>query len=565
MSLWEMSICGGVLIAVIMIIRGLFRRQFPGKVFQILWFAAILRLLAPFTIPWQYSVYTLAEHWIVEFADCGIQGNTAQNEILGNTAVEIEAVENASLTVEGQENDALVSARSCWQDAAVLVYNCWQKLAQAVKEQPSPIWVFMYLLGVVVCTLYYALSYLRWRKELQTSLPIENPQIQAWADELPLRRKVSVRQWEGTATPLTYGVLHPVILLPKSLAEEAPRQLKFVLVHEYMHIRRYDAVKKMFLLFACCVHWFNPFVWVMGILANRDMELDCDEHVIKRLGRDSRADYAYALIDMEEQRSVFLSWVNSFSKNAMEERVVAIMKGKKKSIAVGILSGVMTVGVIMAFVTSAFAMGKAEEGDRVYVSKGTAGQSVAINEDVEEQSVAVNEDVEEQSATVSEGVAEQSVNVSENAAVHNVSASEDVEEDSFYVDEDNNSDIAYAIEGTAEQDTVYAGAEISENIAYAYDEGDASEGVDGQLDLGIPKEYASLGITADAHTALWEYQGKKVAVFYDKDRWLMTGDVSSKDAVYLEVCRGKDGKIEKLKECSKKEMQKLLKKKGLVF
>lgn len=534
MSLWEMSICGGIFIAVIMIIRGLFRKRFSGKIFQILWLAAILRLLVPIAIPWQYSVYTLAERWNVEFAGRGILENTAQVEGFGNTAAEAEAMENVSLTVGRQEKDVGVSIHKSWQDVAVFVNKGWQTIARMVKEQPLPICICIYLLGAVPCTLYYVLSYHRWRKELQTSLPVGNPQIQAWAEALPLRRKVSVRQWEGTATPFTYGVFHPVILLPKSLAEEAPWQLKFVLVHEYMHIRRYDAVKKMFLLFACCVHWFNPLVWVMGILANRDIELDCDEHVIKRLGRDSRADYAYALIDMEEQRSIFLSWVNSFSKSAMEERVVAIMKGNKKSIAVGILSGVMTVGVIMAFVTSAFAMDKSQkasqvyadssetydvkaEGDRVYVSKGTAGQSAAVNEDVEQQSVTVK----------------------------NIS-----------------SDIAYAIESTVEH---YAGAEISENIAYAYEEGDASEGVNGHLDLGLPEEYVSLGVTADLHTGTWEYQGKKVAVFYDKDRWLLTNDVSPKDAVYLEVCRDKEGKIEQIKNCSKKEMQNILKKKGLVF
>jgi len=85
------------------------------------------------------------------------------------------------------------------------------------------------------------------------------------------------------------------------------------------------------------------------------------------------------------------------------------------------------------------------------------------------------------------------------------------------------------------------------------------------LDLGLPEEYVSLGVTADLHTGTWEYQGKKVAVFYDKDRWLLTADVSPKDAVYLEVCRDKEGKIEQIKNCSKKEMQNILKKKGLVF
>ena len=556
MSLWEMSICGGIFITVIVLIRGLFRKQFPGKIFQILWLAAVLRLLLPVAVPWQYSVYSMIQRCMEEISDCESSENIAQNEMFGNAAAETEAIEEVSLTAESGENNAAVDAQNAWQDAAVFVNKSWQEITRMVKEQSSPIWVCIYLLGAVLCTLYYVLSYYRWHKELQTSLPVENPQIQAWAEALPLRRKVSVRQWEGTATPFTYGVLRPVILLPKSLAEEAPRQLKFVLAHEYMHIRRYDAVKKIVLLFTCCVHWFNPLVWVMCILANRDMELDCDEHVIKYLGRDSRADYAYALIDLEEQRSVFLSWGNSFSKNAMEERVVAIMKGNKKSIAVGILSSVMTAGLIMAFVTSAFAM---ESGDVVEQSCDTSEGA-----DVQSDAIAiayVSEDAEERSNDTSEGADVQ------NEEIAIACASEDAEERSNDASEgadvqNEEIAIAYASEDTEEQE-LYAGAKFDKAIAYAYAEGDASEGAN--LDVGVPEEYALLGITAAPHKGTWEYQGKKVAVFYDKDRWLLTADVSPKDAVYLEVCRDKEGKIEQIKNCSKKEMQKILKKKGLVY
>ncbi len=480
MSLWDMSICGGIFIAVIMGMRGLFRRQFPSRVFQVLWLAAVLRLLIPVAVPWQYSVYSLAKHCSVEFSNQRISGEAIENEILGEAALEEPAVEHASFSAAGR------------------------------------IWIIVYLLGAILCALYHAVFYLKWRKELKTSLPVENLQIRAWADALPLRRKVSVRQWEGTVTPLVYGVLHPVILLPKPLAEEAPWQLKFVLVHEYMHIRHFDAVKKAFLLLAHCVHWFNPLVWEMGVLANRDLELCCDEQVIRYLGEDKRADYAYALIDLEEQRSDFLSWANSFSKNAMKERVVAIMKGNKKSVAVGILSGVMTAGIIMIFVTSAFAMGKTEEEESALAQSNDTYYAQAKGDGI----VYKKGDVAEQDSEA----------------------------------------IAYADENVAEQG--------SEAIAYTDDVARqciASEGISEQIDMEIPKEYAAFGLTANPHTACLEFLGKKVAVLYDKDRWLQMNDVPQREAVYLEVCRDREGKIEKIKECSKKQMQEILKKTGLVF
>ena len=93
----------------------------------------------------------------------------------------------------------------------------------------------------------------------------------------------------------------------------------------------------------------------------------------------------------------------------------------------------------------------------------------------------------------------------------------------------------------------------------------SSEGISEQIDMEIPKEYAAFGLTANPHTACLEFLGKKVAVLYDKDRWLQMNDVPQREAVYLEVCRDREGKIEKIKECSKKQMQEILKKTGLVF
>ena len=264
-------------------------------------------------------------------------------------------------------------------------------------------------------------------------------------------------------------------------------RLRMVLVHEYIHIRHYDAVKKMLLIMACCIHWFNPLVWLMSVLANRDMEIACDENVIKYLGRDMRRAYALALIDMEEQMDIPLSLGNGFSKNALEERVIAIMKEKNKSIVIGVVSGVMATGLIMVFTTSAYAIGRAEK--TVYVQ----ADEVAV--------------------------AENSIDTS--------GAGE------------TGQDIAYAVEGGA------------------IDESDGVPDVD--------KEYADFGITADPHTACWLYQGKRVAVFYDKDKFLSTNDVPENNAVYLEVCRDKKGRIEEIRKHSKKEMQKLLKYAGLVL
>lgn len=73
-----------------------------------------------------------------------------------------------------------------------------------------------------------------------------------------------------------------------------------------------------------CVHWFNPFVWVLYFLFNRDIELACDENVVHRLGQESRSSYARILINMEAAKSGLAPFCNHFSRTAIEERITAI-------------------------------------------------------------------------------------------------------------------------------------------------------------------------------------------------------------------------------------------------
>ena len=120
-----------------------------------------------------------------------------------------------------------------------------------------------------------------------------------------------------------------------------------------MHIQRFDSITKFVLIVTLCVHWFNPLAWVMYILANRDIELSCDEAVIRYFGESTKATYAQALISMEETRGSFAPLCSNFSKNAAEERIVSIMKYKKASVFSLILALALIVCVTTAFATSA--------------------------------------------------------------------------------------------------------------------------------------------------------------------------------------------------------------------
>ena len=179
------------------------------------------------------------------------------------------------------------------------------------------------------------------------ALPFDDARISSRISAAKLHRKITVKVSDRVVSPLTYGVINPVIILPKSLPADS-EEMRFALAHELVHIRRFDVLLKVVLTAAACVHWFNPLAWAMLSLAGRDIELSCDEAVLEQLGC-KREDYAMALIRLEERRSI--STGAAFGRNAVRERIEAIMKFKKTTFAGIIFSACLIAGTTTAFAT----------------------------------------------------------------------------------------------------------------------------------------------------------------------------------------------------------------------
>ena len=318
MSLLQMSIAGAVMILAIVVIRALAVNRLPKKTFLAIWGVVLLRLFIPFSLPSVVSIYSLMG-W--QRTSAGITENGTGGEFaglfLGNEATRIT-----------------------------------QESASALPLGIS-IWKIIWIAGMLICALVFFTAYIRCFREFQMSLPVDNDMSQSWLKEHKLRRTISIRQSDRISSPLTFGVLHPVILMPKKTDWENEDELKYVLEHEFVHIKRFDILSKLALIAAVCLHWFNPFVWIMYVLANRDIELCCDETVVCRFGRETRASYARVLISMEETKSGFVPLCSHFSKNAIEERITAIMKTKKTTIISLVVALVLVVGIVAIFATSA--------------------------------------------------------------------------------------------------------------------------------------------------------------------------------------------------------------------
>ncbi len=324
MSLLQMSFTGGILILAVIVIRALAINMLPKKAFNALWWISVVRLMIPFSIPSAFSVYSL-------------MGSHAP----GNGSQAIRVLPIGASGQAASMPDSITNAVSTW----------------------TVVWAA----GVLVCAVFFSLAYWKCRKEFQTSIPVGNDFTENWLSVHQQGRRISIRQSGRFSAPLTYGVLHPVILMPTSTKWENTDSLEYVLAHEYVHIRRFDSIRKLVLIVVLCVHWFNPLVWVMYILANRDIELSCDEAVVRFFGENTKAAYARALISMEETRSGLTPLCSSFSKNAIEERITAIMKIKKTTVFSLVLAGFIVVGTATAFATSA----NAQQAESVGQGSGT--------------------------------------------------------------------------------------------------------------------------------------------------------------------------------------------------
>lgn len=295
-TLWHMTVSGAVLIAAIVCLRSLFLEKLDKGVFPALWLVAAVRLLVPVSLPVPVPAQAL--------------------ELLPAAAV------------APAQGTASAGGGFPWLTA-------------------------LWLAGALTAAAVMLLRHVRSLRQYAQALPVRNEQIDALVAGFDLRRTVSVRVCQTVSTPLTYGFLRPVILLPKGWERYGRQELELVLTHELCHIRRLDVPVKYILTAAACVHWFDPFVWVMYALAERDIELACDEAVLRRT-TDGRAAYAMALIGLEERRGPDML-LSGFGLRAVRERVTEIMQYRRRGLCSFLAGAAIVVCSLTVFATAAAA------------------------------------------------------------------------------------------------------------------------------------------------------------------------------------------------------------------
>lgn len=315
MRILHNSLCGTVLILAILLARGLTFRKLPKNTFCVLWTAAALRLVLPGSVASKFSIFTL------------LQGLMRRKGVV-------------SVSAYLAETQAGIGSAA---PAAVSVLSV------------------LYLAGVCVFAGFFLFSYLRSMVRFRKAVPVRSACLESWMEKSGGFRPARILRTADGSGPLTYGLFRPVILLPETTDWADEEKLSLVLAHEYSHIRRHDCLLKLLFVITLCMHWFNPAVWLLCLLANRDMELACDEKTLRTLGEEHRFAYARMLLNQAERVSAPFSLYSHFGKHGVRTRIAATLKPRRRSVGSAVLACFLVLGTLVVFATSAVSGSAKEE------------------------------------------------------------------------------------------------------------------------------------------------------------------------------------------------------------
>ena len=311
-KLLDLSLQGTLVILAVLLLR-FFLRKLPKIFSYCLWSVVLFRLLCPFSIEAPVSVvprvapvsesYTLQEQDI-SFASAGVAAYHAMGDAL-NGGLGVQHIYTEEINDQGYQR--IVTA-SWWE--------VWVLFGQ-----------YVWLLGVAAFCIYSLISYIRLRRRLVGAMRLESNIY--LADHIP--------------TPFVLGLFSPKIYLPSSLQGS---ERVHILAHEQYHIRRGDPIAKLLAFAALSLHWFNPFVWLAYFLFCKDMEMSCDEAVLKRLGEEIRADYAESLLKLSAGKKGIGIMPLAFGEGDTKGRICNLAQWKKHKLWVISLAGVLIAVVI---------------------------------------------------------------------------------------------------------------------------------------------------------------------------------------------------------------------------
>ena len=301
----NMSMTGSVVILLVILVRLILKRS--PKIFSYaLWSVVLFRLLCPVAFTAPISILDMVE--------------PEQRETSNNTSI----VTYIPATVNTQAD--FIAVHPVEQLVQTETTN---EQEEQLYMTPMHIAALVWAAGTVGMLLYSVVQFLRLRSKL--------------IGAIHLNRTIYLADHIDTA--FVVGLLQPRIYLPSAVPSN---ERYYILAHEQHHIRRCDHIIKLLAYLALCIHWFNPLVWAAFILAGKDMEMSCDEAVIRKMGSQIRADYSASLLRLATHKKIIAGMPLAFGEGDTKGRVMNMAKWKKPRLWVSLICLLLCTAVLVA-------------------------------------------------------------------------------------------------------------------------------------------------------------------------------------------------------------------------
>ena len=322
----NMSISASWIVLVVLLLRLLLKKA-PKWITVLLWGVVAVRLICPFTIESAMSLIPSAE--------------VVTPDIMLDKTPEI----NTGVPIINQVVNPIISS-SFTPDPAT-------------SANPLQLWIptfaLFWLIGIFALVVYTITSYLKLKRKIGTAVLL----------------RANIYQSENVVSPFVLGVIKPKIYLPFGMNGQ---DMEHVIAHENAHIRRKDHLWKPLGFLILTLHWFNPLMWLGYVILCRDIELACDEKVIKELNSEQKADYSQALLTCSVNRRMIAACPLAFGEVGVKYRVKSVLCYKKPTFWIIVVAVALSIIVAVCFLTNPMSTAL-DDGLSVFIDTQIAEQN----------------------------------------------------------------------------------------------------------------------------------------------------------------------------------------------
>ena len=326
----NMSIAACFVIVVLLLIRQI--KSLPRRVVYPLWGLAFFRLIMPFSLPTSWSLFNFTGGLVKKLITVDIfTRGSALNPPLGPSIDALNPFMQGMLPTPTPDTDLLkMSAMNSIGIAERYTPVAYKtETLRKVFTTGAVIWAIIAAAALITAAVLYYLT----RKELRNTIHIKN----------------NIYRSDMLLSPILTGLIKPRIILPVTLDPDSAEG-GMVIAHENTHKQRFDNLWRLLGICTACLHWFNPLVWIMLKAFFNDMELSCDEIVIRKMNTEKRKAYAGTLLRFAEDQRLLVS--TAFGQSGVKVRIVNILNYRKLTIVGTVISLLFLLVITVALITN---------------------------------------------------------------------------------------------------------------------------------------------------------------------------------------------------------------------